>query len=96
VQVLGLVAGLVTAGAVHGAKSTMRPVVNVTTAGAGAPVASVVEDTISISLTLAAIFFPLLVLALLGLLGWLFLRLHRRWRGRRSSPPALPAYQQGD
>ena len=96
VQVLGLVAGLMTAGTVHGAKATVRPVVNVTTAGAGAPIASVVEDGISVSLTLAAIFFPLLVLVLIALLVWLFLRLRRRWRGRRESPRTVPAYQRSD
>jgi len=83
VQVLALVGGLVTAGTVHGAKATARPVVNVTTAGVGGPVSSVVEDAISVSLTLAAIFAPVLVLVLLALLGWLFFRIRRRWRGRR-------------
>lgn len=82
VQALALIAGLVTAGAVHGAKSTARPVVNVSTGGAGGPVVSVIEDVTSVALTVAAIFLPILVLALLIAMGWVFYRLHRRWRRR--------------
>ncbi len=85
VQVLALIGGLVTAGSVHGAKSTARPVVNVTTAGVGAPVASVVEDALSVSLTLAAVFVPVLVVVLLIVMLIIFLRLRRRWKGRRNA-----------
>jgi hypothetical protein len=82
VQVLALVAGLVTAGTVHGAKAVARPMINVSTAGTGGPVVSVVEDAVSITLTLAAIFLPVLVLALLGVLGYLGWRVVRRRRQR--------------
>lgn len=87
VQALALIAGLVTAGAVHGAKSTARPVVNVSTAGTGGPVVSVIEDVTSVALTVAAIFLPILVLVLLIAMGWLFFRLHRRWRRRGTAGP---------
>jgi hypothetical protein len=84
-QALALIAGLVTAGAVHGAKSTARPVVNVSTAGVGGPVVSVVEDVFSVVLSLAAIFLPVLVLVLLALLVWGAIAARRRWRRSRTA-----------
>lgn len=83
VQALALIAGLVTAGTVHGAKSTARPVVNASTAGVGGPVVSVIEDVTSVALTLAAIFVPVLVLVLLAALVWMLVSMRRRWRNRR-------------
>ena len=76
-QALGLIAGLVTAGSVHAAKSTIRPVANVGTAGVAAPVLSVIEDGFSIVLSLVALLVPLLVVVLLG--GLIVLL----WRGAR-------------
>ena len=75
-----IVIGIVLALVVHGAKATARPVVNVATLGAGAPVASTVEDVTSVGLSFAAILAPLLVLV--GLIGlvvvWLRIRARRR------------------
>lgn len=85
VQALAVIAGLVTAGGVHGVKATARPVVNATTAGTGGPVVSVVEDIMSVALTLAAIFIPLLVLVILLGMAWMLLRMRRRWRARRAA-----------
>lgn len=79
---LGLVAGLLTAGAVHGTKAAIRPVVNAGTAGAGAPVVSTAEDIFSTVLALAAILAPILVLVLLGAFVWLVVRWMRRRRAR--------------
>jgi hypothetical protein len=61
---IGLIAGLLAAGGVHATKASARPVVNVTTAGAGAPVVSVIEDVVSAGTTLIALFVPVLVLVL--------------------------------
>ncbi|MDQ0372633.1 DUF4126 domain-containing protein [Cellulomonas humilata] len=82
-QWVPIVIGIVLALVVHGAKATMRPVVNVATLGAGAPVASTVEDATSVGLSFAAILAPVLVLvALVGLvIVWLRIRRRRR-RGR--------------
>ena len=77
---VSLILGLVTAGTVHGAKAAFRPVANVGTGGAAAPVVSVAEDVISIGLSLVAIFIPVLVIGVLVLLGWLAWRF---WRRRR-------------
>ena len=97
-QWVPIVIGIVLALVVHGAKATMRPVVNATTLGAGAPVASTVEDATSVGLSFAAILAPLLVLvALIALVvAWFRFRARRR-RGRtraessqEGSPPTPP------
>ncbi|KQY22387.1 hypothetical protein ASD16_17450 [Cellulomonas sp. Root485] len=82
-QWVPIVIGIVLALVVHGAKATARPLVNAATLGAGAPVASTVEDATSVGLSFAAILAPLLVLvALVGLVVvWLRIRRRRR-RGR--------------
>lgn len=92
-QAAALIAGMVTAGTVHGAKAAARPVVNVSTGGVGAPVVSTVEDITSVVLTLAAIFVPVLVLVLLAAMGWLGWRLRRRWRERRAQRQPEPQPQ---
>jgi hypothetical protein len=79
---LGLVAGLLTAGAVHGTKAAIRPVINAGTAGVGAPVVSTGEDVISTVLALVAILAPILVLVILAGFGWLVIRWLRRRRAK--------------
>ncbi|WP_380165535.1 DUF4126 domain-containing protein [Jannaschia sp. R86511] len=51
--------------AVHLLKAGGRTVVNATTAGLGAPVASTAEDALAVGLSLAALLLPVLVLLLL-------------------------------
>lgn len=53
--------GIVVAGSVHAVKASARPVINVGTAGLGAPVASTVEDVFAALATAAAILLPWLV-----------------------------------
>jgi Domain of unknown function (DUF4126) len=77
--------GVVVALTVHGAKAVARPVINATTAGVGAPVASTVEDAGSILMSVVAIVLPILVLVLLGFLVVGFISLRRR-RSRRDAP----------
>ncbi|KQR17307.1 DUF4126 domain-containing protein [Cellulomonas sp. Leaf334] len=88
-QWVPVVVGIVLALVVHGAKATARPVVNVATLGAGAPVASTVEDATSVGLSFAAILAPLLVLvALVGLVVvWLRFRRRRRRDGVPGEAP---------
>jgi len=78
---LGL--GLVTALGVHGTKAAVRPVVNATTGGFGAPIVSVVEDTISAITTVLAIFLPIVMLAFVAVVAYFVFRLFRR---RESEP----------
>ncbi|YAL82780.1 DUF4126 domain-containing protein [Dermacoccaceae bacterium W4C1] len=83
---VGAIGGVVIAGLVHTTKATLRPAVNVTTAGVGAPVVSGVEDAGSIGLSLVAVFIPVLVILLLvlmiGAALWLASRMARRRTGR--------------
>jgi membrane protein implicated in regulation of membrane protease activity len=87
-QWVPIAAGVIIAFCVHGAKAATRPVVNATTAGFGAPVASTVEDFSSIVMSLLAILLPILVLLGLVLLVstviWAFRRRRRRRRERGS------------
>lgn len=88
---VGIVLGVVVSGLVHTGKVAARPVVNVGTAGFGAPVVSTAEDGASVGLSLAALFAPLLCLVALVLLAWVLVAGSlkvRRWRRRRGSSVA--------
>jgi Domain of unknown function (DUF4126) len=78
-QALALILGLVTAGSVHAAKATARPVVNVATGGLGAPVVSTIEDGASAGLALTALLAPLLALVgIAAVIWWLAVAVRRR------------------
>ncbi|MFI2751968.1 DUF4126 domain-containing protein [Cellulomonas sp. P22] len=79
--------GVLLALAVHAAKALARPVVNATTFGLGAPVLSAAEDATSLSLSLAALLAPLLVLVMLAAGGALWWRWRRRRRARAEAAP---------
>jgi hypothetical protein len=85
-QWVPIATGVIIALCVHGVKAASRPVVNATTAGVGAPVASTAEDFSSVVLSVLAILLPVLVLVALLLLVvaavWVFRRRARR-RQRR-------------
>ena len=86
---VGAILGVILAGLTHTTKAALRPAVNATTIGAGAPVISTLEDVASIGLSLAAIFAPVLVIVFLVILGWALYRLIRwliRRRRRRLTP----------
>ena len=86
---VGAILGVILAGLTHTTKAAVRPAVNLSTAGTGAPVISTLEDIASIGLSLAAIFAPLLVIVFLAILGWALYRLVRwliRRRQRRLAP----------
>jgi uncharacterized membrane protein len=87
-QWVPIAAGVIVALCVHSVKAASRPVVNATTAGLGAPVASTAEDIGSIVMSLLAILLPILVLLGLVLLVssaiWVFGRRRQRRRDRRA------------
>lgn len=76
-------AGVLIALCVHGLKAASRPVVNATTAGVGAPVASTAEDFSSVILSVLAIVVPILVLLGIGLLVFAAVLVIRRRRQKR-------------
>jgi hypothetical protein len=77
-QWVPIASGVVIALGVHGVKAASRGVVNVTTAGFGAPVASTAEDISSFVMSVLAILLPVLVLVGLALMVWAAI-----WMGRR-------------
>lgn len=87
-QWIPIAAGVLIAFCVHGVKAASRPVINASTAGFGAPVASTAEDISSVVMSLLAVLVPILVLLGLVLLVastiWVFRR--RRQRGRYRRP----------
>jgi Domain of unknown function (DUF4126) len=82
-QWVPVAAGVLIALCVHGVKAASRPVVNATTAGVGAPVASTAEDLSSIVMSVLAILLPILVLLGLVLMIASAIWVFRRRRARR-------------
>jgi amino acid transporter len=86
-QWVPIAAGVIIAFTVHGVKAASRPVINATTAGFGAPVASTAEDIGSIVMSLLAILLPILVLLGLVLMVsstiWVIRRRRQRKHERR-------------
>ncbi|WP_182113907.1 MULTISPECIES: DUF4126 domain-containing protein [unclassified Actinotalea] len=78
--------GVLLALTVHTGKALGRPVVNAATAGAGGPIASVLEDVASAVMTFVALVLPVLVIVGLALLAWAGVRVVRRRAQRRRSP----------
>lgn len=75
--------GVIFAGGVHVAKATTRTVVNASTGGLGAPVASTVEDTGAVALSAIAIAVPIVVVFVLAVLVFGLWWMWRRERVRR-------------
>ncbi len=78
--VLAMALGILAAGTVHSVKATARPVVTGSTMGIANPVISVVEDILSLTVSIIAILMPILILLLLVILvvWWARRRMRRR------------------
>ena len=83
--------GVVLVLGVHVAKAAARPVINASTAGVGAPVASTAEDIGSVTLAVAAILAPVLVIIGLAIMVTLVVVVVRRRRERRRRADAASA-----
>jgi uncharacterized protein DUF4126 len=83
-QWVPVAAGVLIALSVHTVKAVSRPVVNATTAGFGAPVASTLEDFGSVLMSVLAILLPVLVLVGLLAMVWAGVWVVRRRRRRRA------------
>ena len=75
---IALFLGLTTAGAVHGAKATVRPAITVTTGGIGNPIVSMLEDFLAAVTSIIAILLPLLLIVILPLVAFGLWRVYRR------------------
>jgi hypothetical protein len=82
-QWVPILAGMAISLVVHGMKAAARPVVNVSTAGVGAPVASTIEDIVSVVLSFIAIILPFLIIIFMVLFIWATAAILRRRRRRR-------------
>jgi len=87
-QWIPIVVGVLVALVVSLTKSTVRPVANVATAGVAAPVLSTIEDGVSVVLVFVAILIPVVVLVVLALLVWGFVKLLRRRHRRNTAAQA--------
>ncbi|RIV36559.1 DUF4126 domain-containing protein [Micromonospora radicis] len=91
-QWLPVLVGVLIALGIHLLKSAARPIINATTAGIGAPVASTAEDATSVLMSLVAIVLPVLVLVfLVGFVLFLPWFLRRRAERRRERQAARAA-----
>ena len=88
-QWVPVAAGVLIALCVHSVKAVSRPVINATTLGVGAPIASTLEDFSSVALSFAAILLPLLVLVGLALMVWGATWVVRRRRRRKRERAAV-------
>jgi hypothetical protein len=87
-QWVPIIAGGIISFLVHGMKAAARPVVNASTAGFGAPVASTAEDIVSVTLSFVAILVPFLIIFFMIALVWLFIALMRRRKRRKAEKRA--------
>jgi hypothetical protein len=80
--ILAAICGVILAGGVHAVKAGGRAAITATTAGAGNPVVSTIEDAISLGTSVLAIVAPYLVAALiviaLALFTWWYVRRRQR------------------
>ncbi|TRW43322.1 DUF4126 domain-containing protein [Georgenia yuyongxinii] len=83
---VAVVLGVLLALGTHTVKSVARPAVNLTTAGAGAPVVSTAEDVSSVGLVLVSLLLPVLIGALVVVLVVLLVMAVRRRVGRVTRP----------
>ena len=90
-QWVPIAAGAAIALAVHGVKATARPVINVSTLGFGAPVASTIEDVFSTAMSLVAIVLPFLIVVFVAAMVWFFVWARRRRRRRKAEKAARRA-----
>jgi hypothetical protein len=83
--VLAMICGLLLAGTVHVVKAAVRPAITATTAGVANPIVSTVEDVISATTAFLSILLPVLVailllIAVLIIGWWLWMRQRQRAR----------------
>ena len=85
---LALLVGFIAALCVHGTKAAGRGVINVSTGGIGAPVASVIEDVLSLAGAIIAIVAPILVIVFIAGFVWVSVVIVRKRRERRRTKAA--------
>jgi len=93
--VLSLICGLLVAGSVHATKAlVVRPAVNVSTAGVGAPVVSTAEDASAVAISVLSVVAPILMVILVFLLIWLIAWIVRKRRSKKEAQLKKENYEQ--
>ena len=81
-----VVVGVAAAGATHGARTIVRPASTAFTGGAGNPVLSLGEDTVSTVLAFSAVIVPVVAFLMVVALAWLLVwGVRRAWRSRSAA-----------
>jgi large-conductance mechanosensitive channel len=81
-----VVVGVAAAGATHGARTLVRPASTTFTGGAGNPVLSLGEDTVSTVLAFSAVIVPVVAFLMVVALAWLLVwGVRRAWRSRSAA-----------
>jgi hypothetical protein len=93
-QWLPIAAGILISFVVHSMKAAARPVINATTVGFGAPVASTAEDVFSVAMSFVAILFPFLIVFFLVFLIWMFFAIRRRRKRKKLEKAELESLRQ--
>jgi uncharacterized membrane protein len=83
-QWVPILAGMAISFVVHGMKATARPLINASTVGLGAPVASTAEDIFSVVMSFVAILFPILIILFVIFLFWMFVLMRRRRKRKKA------------
>jgi hypothetical protein len=89
--VIGLVVGAPVALAPHLAKTTLRGVSTGTTAGLANPILSLIEDGVSLVLTVLAFLVPIIAVSIVATFAWLAWR----WLHRRRPPAGIGRLSRG-
>ena len=87
-QWVPILAGMAISFVVHGMKAAARPVVNASTGGLGAPVASTAEDIFSVVMSFVAILFPFLIIFFVIFLILAFVAMRRRRKRKKAEKQA--------
>jgi uncharacterized membrane protein len=78
--VVAAIIGLLGAGAVHGAKATVRPAVTISSGGMANPFVSMIEDAVATVTSIVAVVLPFLIILLVPVFAWLLWMLYQRIR----------------
>jgi uncharacterized membrane protein len=84
--IVGIIVGVPTSLGLHTLKAGTRVASSVTTFGCANPVISILEDIISFTLSIVAIFAPIFVPVALALLVWVLWRVMKRIRAGTAAP----------
>ncbi len=86
--VVAVILGLLVAFGVHATKATARPFVTAGTIGTGNWLVSIIEDIISVVVSLLALLAPILLVVVFVLFVWFFFRWWSRRRAHRAASTA--------